>query len=73
MGQITEEGIEKMLRLLAEERKVGLGKVAQPLRVALCGSTVSLPIFDAVVILGRQKTLARIDVTLKKFGTEVNG
>jgi len=73
MEQITEESIEKMLRTLAEERKVGLGKVAQPLRVALCGSTVSLPIFDAVFMLGRQKTLARIDIVLRKFGTKTNG
>jgi len=64
--QITEEGIEKMLRTLAEEKKVGLGKVAQPLRVALCGSTVSLPIFEAVIMLGREKTLARIDIALKR-------
>jgi glutamyl-tRNA synthetase len=70
--QITGEGVEKMLRTLAEEKKVGLGKVAQPLRVALCGSTVSLPIFDAVIMLGREKTLARIDITLKKFGAGIN-
>ena len=36
--QITAEYTEKMLRSLAEEKHVGLGKVAQPLRVALCGS-----------------------------------
>ena len=65
MGQFTVENIETMLRALAEEKGVGLGKVAQPLRVALCGSTVSLPIFDAAQILGKEKTLERIDNTLK--------
>jgi len=35
------------------------------LRVALCGSTISLPIFDAVQILGKEKTLKGIDNTLK--------
>ncbi len=65
MEQFTVENIESALRGLVEERKVGLGKIAQPLRVALCGSTISLPIFDAAQILGKEKTLARIDNTLK--------
>ena len=69
MEQFTEENIETMLRNLAEEKQVGLGKIAQPLRVALCGTTVSLPIFDSVQMLGKEKTLARVDITLKKFGT----
>jgi glutamyl/glutaminyl-tRNA synthetase len=67
MQEFTEQGIEEMLRSLAEEHKVGLGKVAQPLRVAITGSTVSPPIFDSVQLLGKQNTLARIDNTLKKF------
>jgi glutamyl-tRNA synthetase len=65
MEQFTVENIEAALRGLAEERSVGLGKVAQPLRVALCGGTISLPIFDAAQILGKEKTLERIDNTLK--------
>lgn len=63
--QLTPENVEALLRGLAEEKGVGLGKVAQPLRVALCGTTISLPIFDAVVMLGKEKTLERIDNTLK--------
>jgi glutamyl-tRNA synthetase len=65
MEQFTVENIESTLRGLSEERKVGLSKIAQPLRVALCGSTISLPIFDAAQILGKEKTLERIDNTLK--------
>jgi glutamyl/glutaminyl-tRNA synthetase len=67
MPELTEQGIEDMLRALAEENKVGLGKVAQPLRVAITGTTISPPIFDSVQLLGKEKTLARIDITLKKF------
>jgi glutamyl-tRNA synthetase len=67
MQEFTEQGIEEILRSLAEEHKVGLGKVAQPLRVAITGSTISPPIFDSVQLLGKQNTLARIDNTLKKF------
>jgi glutamyl/glutaminyl-tRNA synthetase len=69
MDEFTERKIEKMLRSLAEEKHVGLGKVAQPLRVAICGTTVSLPIFNSVQMLGRKNALTRIDITLKKFGT----
>lgn len=67
MQEFTEQGIEEMLRSLANQHNVGLGKVAQPLRVAITGSTVSPPIFDSVQLLGKQNTLARIDITLKKF------
>ncbi len=70
MEQFTEQVIEDMLRCSAEEKQVGLGKVAQPLRVAICGTTVSLPIFESVQMLGKEDTLTRIDTTLKKFTTE---
>jgi len=65
MEQFTDENIEGMLRDLAEEKQVRLGKVAQPLRVAICGTTISPPIFDSVQMLGKEKTLKRIDNTLR--------
>jgi len=68
--QFTVKHIEDMLRCLAAEKQVGLGKVAQPLRVAICGTTISTPIFDSVQMLGKEKTLARIDNALKKVGAE---
>ena len=68
MEQFTVENIENMLRSLADEKQVGLGKVAQPLRVAICGTAVSTPIFDSVQMLGKENTLTRVDITLKKFG-----
>jgi glutamyl/glutaminyl-tRNA synthetase len=71
MEELTEQGIEDMLRGLAEEKQVGLGKVAQPLRVSICGTTISLPIFDSVRLLGKENTLKRIDNTLKKFQTQI--
>jgi glutamyl/glutaminyl-tRNA synthetase len=68
MESVSEQAIEQMLRGIAEEKGVGLGKVAQPLRVALCGSTVSLSMFESVAMLGKKRTLARIETALKKFG-----
>ncbi|MBN1795810.1 MAG: glutamate--tRNA ligase [Sedimentisphaerales bacterium] len=70
MGELSEKAVEDMLRGLAEEKQVGLGKVAQPLRVAICGNTISPPIFDSIQLLGKENTLIRIDNTLQKFAAE---
>ena len=67
MDEVSSDGVENILRSLAEEKQVGLGKVAQPLRVAICGNTISPPIFDSVVMLGMKDTLERIRITLEKF------
>lgn len=56
--------LEKLIREFAEQRELGLGKVAQPLRVAVTGTTVSPPIFDTLAVLGRERTLFRIDRSL---------
>ena len=54
------EDIEATVRAFAEEENLKLGKVAQPLRAAVTGSTVSPPIFDVLATLGREETLGRI-------------
>lgn len=58
--------IDQFLREYAEAEELGLGKVAQPLRVAVTGTTISPPIFDTLELLGREKTLTRIDRTLRE-------
>lgn len=52
--------LETALKAMAEERGLGLGKLAQPLRAALTGTTTSPGIFDVLVLLGRTESLARI-------------
>jgi glutamyl-tRNA synthetase len=56
----TAEGIEAAVRQVAEGAGIGLGKVAQPLRAALTGRTTSPGIFDVLVLLGREESLARL-------------
>jgi glutamyl-tRNA synthetase len=51
---------EAALRKLAEERGVSAGKLIHPLRLALTGRGASPPIFDVAVILGKERTLARL-------------
>ena len=57
----TLEGLEATLKATAEELELGLGKLAQPLRAALTGQTTSPGIYDVLVLLGREESLARID------------
>ena len=56
----TTESLEATLKAMAEELGLGLGKLAQPLRAALTGQTTSPGIFDVLVLLGRDESLARI-------------
>ena len=63
LGEINAwdaETLETALRARGEELELGFGKIAQPLRAALCGSTASPGIFDVLVTLDRDETLARI-------------
>lgn len=52
--------LEAAVKGYAEAKQLGLGKVAQPLRVAVSGGTVSPPIFESLVFLGKERTLARV-------------
>ncbi|MEX2180257.1 MAG: glutamate--tRNA ligase [Gemmatimonadaceae bacterium] len=59
--------LEKSLRTLAESLGTtgGGGKVFQPLRVALTGLTVSPGIFDVLQMLGRERSMARVDAAIR--------
>lgn len=56
----AEESLQDALRNWAEGRELGLGKIAQPLRAALTGSNISPSIFEIMVVLGKDESLARI-------------
>ena len=62
----TEQAVKALIESVCAEKSVGMGKVAQPLRVAVCGTAVSPPIHDTLLILGKPKTLARIDRCLSR-------
>lgn len=57
--------LEAFFENTSAERELKLGKVAQPIRVAVTGWAISPPIFDTLVILGREKTLARVERALQ--------
>jgi glutamyl-tRNA synthetase len=57
--------IHGVLTAIAAESGVGLGKVAQPLRVALTGTAVSPPIDATAALIGRERVLGRLDRALQ--------
>jgi len=68
----TVAEIESAVKRYAETHaggKAGLGKVAQPLRIAVSGGVVSPAIFDTLAILGKDSTLKRIERCLAHRAT----
>jgi glutamyl-tRNA synthetase len=59
--------MEESLRQFAETSGVSAGKVFQPLRVALTGLSASPGIFDVLVLLGRERSLRRLDAALTRL------
>lgn len=60
LSGFDEKGIEEVFRRIMEEKGLKLGKIAQPVRVAVTGKTVSPGIFETLEALGKEKTLTRL-------------
>jgi glutamyl-tRNA synthetase len=60
-GEWKPERLLEVLRSLAEARRLKLGDVMQPIRVALTGSTVSEPVNELLAVVGRDRSLRRLD------------
>jgi len=68
-----EAPLETTVRAVAEARGVGAGKLIHPLRVALTGQSASPGIFEVMVVLGRDRTLARVGGAADRVRSEVPG
>jgi len=68
----SAEALEPPLRSLAQDLGLKDGKVFQPLRVALTGLTVSPGIFEVLVMLGRDRSLSRIETAIVEATKEVS-
>ncbi|MFE6737529.1 glutamate--tRNA ligase [Streptomyces tubercidicus] len=69
-GEWTAEALKEGLEAAAAEHGLKLGKAQAPVRVAVTGRTVGLPLFESVEVLGREQTLDRIDTAVGKLGAE---
>lgn len=63
----TAEALKAGLEAAAVEHGLKLGKAQAPVRVAVMGRTVGLPLFESVQELGRERTLARIDAAAARL------
>jgi glutamyl-tRNA synthetase len=59
-AEFTHDGLEAALRAAATDMKVKTGQMFQPIRVAVCGRKVAPPLFETLVVLGRETCLQRI-------------
>ena len=72
VGRVSWEAdeIEPPLRLLVEERGWKAGELFMAIRVAITGRPVSPPLFDTMVALGYERTLARLDRAIERLGAQ---
>ncbi|MFD8871052.1 glutamate--tRNA ligase [Streptomyces sp. NPDC059590] len=61
------ETLKAAVLAAGEEHGLKLGKAQAPVRVAVTGRTVGLPLFESLEVLGRERTLARVDAALAKL------
>ncbi len=67
LPDFTPAAMEKVLHRAAEKAGAKLGKVAQPLRVALTGGTVSPGIFEVMDVLGREEVIRRLTLASRRI------
>jgi glutamyl-tRNA synthetase len=61
------ESLKEAVLAAGEAHGLKLGKAQAPVRVAVTGRTVGLPLFESLQVLGRERTLARIEAALAKL------
>lgn len=66
----TIDAVQAAIEPLPEKLELGAGKVFQPIRVAITGTTISPGIFESVAALGREETLARIESAKTRLEAE---
>src|SRR5262249_28099574 len=64
LQSLDPASIEEAFRAALAARHLALGKLAQPVRVAVTGGTVSPGIFEVLDVLGRERTIARLRAAL---------
>ncbi|MEE9259262.1 MAG: glutamate--tRNA ligase, partial [Nitrospinaceae bacterium] len=60
LTEFNSESLETLFKEIVEKAGMKLGKLAQPVRVALTGKTASPGIYDVILLLGKETTLTRL-------------
>ncbi|MCA9473081.1 MAG: glutamate--tRNA ligase [Nitrospirales bacterium] len=66
-GAFNKEVLERILKEILEEDGLKMGKLAQPIRVALTGGTVSPGIYEVMELLGKTRTLDRLQAAMAQM------
>lgn len=61
LAEFSVEEVEGLFKSIVEKHETKLGKLAQPVRVALTGGTQSPGIYDLINVMGREKTIGRLE------------
>ena len=64
MSELEHDSLENLFKKIAADAEIKLGKLAQPVRIALTGSTASPGIYEVILLLGKIITLKRLDDAL---------
>jgi glutamyl-tRNA synthetase len=70
LEEFSAASVEAALEPIPERLGLGAGKIYQPIRVAITGTTISPGIFESVAALGQERTLQRIDTALARLEAE---
>jgi glutamyl-tRNA synthetase len=65
LEDFSAENIESLFKKIVEDEGMKLGKLAQPVRVALTGTTVSPGIYDVILLLGKEEAIKRLENGIK--------
>ena len=68
----TQSGLEDVFKAVMDETELKLGKIAQPVRVALTGRTASPGIFEIIAILGKERVVPRLHKAIQFIETKGN-
>ena len=60
LADFSEENLENAFKAVMDQTGLKLGKIAQPVRVALTGKTASPGIFEVTAIIGKDKVISRL-------------
>ncbi|WKZ17377.1 MAG: glutamate--tRNA ligase [Candidatus Jettenia caeni] len=72
LKDFDKKNLEESLRALTVKIGIGFSKLAQPLRVAITGKSVSAGIFETMELLGKEKTLKRLSCTVNNLSEKSN-
>jgi glutamyl-tRNA synthetase len=72
VAQFTQKSLESVFLGILNEKKIKMGEIAQPLRVALTGTSVSPGLFEVMEVLGREMVLRRMDKALEHIARKAS-